>query len=86
MLLINRLFILSVSFILLAGCIGSEEIDDLGFVMAVGVDEREDDGKVLVTVQIVRPADSSGLSGGAVETLGRLFGQRLVRVIRFSKR
>ncbi|MCD8500877.1 MAG: hypothetical protein LRY71_03355 [Bacillaceae bacterium] len=64
MLLINRLFILSVSFILLAGCIGSEEIDDLGFVMAVGVDEREDDGKVLVTVQIVRPADSSGLSGG----------------------
>lgn len=64
MLRIKRLFIVSLSFALLFGCYGSEEIDDLGFVMAVGIDEREEDNKLLVTVQIVRPADASGLTGG----------------------
>jgi spore germination protein KC len=54
-------FILSF-LLLLSGCVGKREINDLAIVMAVGIDKAED-GQVEITAQIVRPADSRGQTG-----------------------
>jgi spore germination protein KC len=49
-------------FLLLTGCTGKREINDLAIVMAVGIDKAED-GQVEITTQVVRPADSRGQTG-----------------------
>lgn len=50
-------------FLLLPGCLGKEEIDDLAMVMAVGVDKAENDN-FLITTQVARPGDIRGMGGG----------------------
>ena len=54
---------LSVLVMVLSGCLGKTEINDLGIVMAVGIDKGEKEGTVQVTAQIVRPADARGSTG-----------------------
>ncbi|MFA9559621.1 Ger(x)C family spore germination protein [Evansella sp. AB-rgal1] len=49
--------------VLLAGCLGKEEIDDLAMVMAMGIDTNEDNN-IILTVQIARPGDVTGNTGG----------------------
>ena len=51
-----------ISGLVLSGCLGKREINDLAIVMAVGIDKGED-GLVKITAQIVRPADSRGQTG-----------------------
>lgn len=48
---------------LLSGCLGKTEINDLGIVMAVGLDKGEKEGTIQITAQIVRPADARGSTG-----------------------
>lgn len=49
--------------IMLGGCLGKIEINDLAMVMAVGLDKGEEPDTVRVTVQIARPADTRGQTG-----------------------
>lgn len=55
--------ILSIFVLLLSGCTGKTEINDLGLVMAVGIDKGEKEGTIQITAQIVRPADARGQTG-----------------------
>ncbi|REJ09476.1 Ger(x)C family spore germination protein [Halobacillus trueperi] len=47
---------LAVCLLLLAGCWNSKELDDLGIVVAVGIDKTEDDQFLLVT-QVINPSE-----------------------------
>lgn len=47
----------------LSGCFGKMEINDLGMVMAVGLDPGEKKGSIRVSTQIVRVADARGQTG-----------------------
>ncbi|MCM3389426.1 Ger(x)C family spore germination protein [Ureibacillus chungkukjangi] len=60
---VKFILILSVLVTLLSGCLGKTEINDLGIVMAVGLDKGEEEGSIKVTAQIVRPADARGSTG-----------------------
>lgn len=55
--------------IFLNGCIGKREINELALVMAVGLDKGKD-GKVVVSVQIARPADARGQTGAPAGNTG----------------
>lgn len=55
--------------ITLSGCAGKREINELALVMAVGLDKGKD-GKVEVSVQIARPADSRGQTGAPAGNTG----------------
>ncbi|WP_246140898.1 Ger(x)C family spore germination protein [Bacillus marasmi] len=55
--------------ITLSGCNGKREINELALVMAVGLDKGTD-GKVEVSVQIARPADSRGQTGAPAGNTG----------------
>ena len=62
---------------LLSGCLGREEIDDLAMVMSVGID-KDNNGKVLVTTQVARPADArgnAGAGGGTGEPIWTAVGE-----------
>ena len=48
---------------LLSGCAGKTEINDLGIVLAVGLDKGKQEGTIQLTAQIVRPADARGQTG-----------------------
>ncbi|MCT8139422.1 Ger(x)C family spore germination protein [Anaerobacillus sp. CMMVII] len=50
--------------LLLSGCLGKEEINDLALVMAVGIDKGEN-GDIWITTQVARPADVRGTTGSA---------------------
>lgn len=50
---------LSLGVVVLPGCWNRQEIDTLGFVMAVGVDQAEQEGMIQLTVQIVKPSASA---------------------------
>ncbi len=52
-----------VSASLLAGCWDKRELEDLGFVLAMGVDAGQD-GQILLTAQIAVPAKLGGGGGG----------------------
>ena len=54
---------LSILVMVLSGCMGKTEINDLGIVMAVGLDKGEKEGTIQITAQIVRPADARGSTG-----------------------
>lgn len=49
--------------LLLSGCMGKRELNELAMVMAVGLDKGEKEGTIKVTVQVVRPADARGQTG-----------------------
>lgn len=62
------LFLLG-SLLILSGCAGKEEIDDLALVMAVGIDQAKDDG-VEVSIEVARPADARGQTGAPAGNTG----------------
>lgn len=88
------LFLCSVLF--LTGCFGSRELDDLAFVMAVGIDKGAKPGTVRVTAQIARPGDVRGQTGapsaGTGEPVwtaaaeGRTIFEAIRNIARFSSR
>ncbi|WP_166244941.1 Ger(x)C family spore germination protein [Paenibacillus turpanensis] len=49
--------------LLLSGCTGKREINELALVLAVGIDPGTKPGQVRVTAQVIRPADARGQSG-----------------------
>lgn len=49
--------------LLLTGCAGKRELNDLALVMAVGIDKGEGNNSFKVTAQIARPADARGQTG-----------------------
>ncbi|WP_458414467.1 Ger(x)C family spore germination protein [Schinkia sp. CFF1] len=61
--------------LLLSGCTGKKEINDLALVMAVAIDKveesKEGDGnKYEITVEVARPADSRGQTGAPAGNTG----------------
>lgn len=64
------LAVLSIALLLLTGCWNNRDLTEINMVTALGVD-RSEDGKVLVTVQVVEPAaiqstaSGKGKGGGA---------------------
>lgn len=55
--------LLLIIILLLAGCAGKRELNDLALVMAVGIDKGEEENSFKVTAQIARPADARGQTG-----------------------
>lgn len=55
-------FLLITLSLLLTGCAGKRELNELAIVMAVGIDKGEE-GNVRVTAQIPRPSDARGQTG-----------------------
>jgi germination protein, Ger(x)C family len=51
--------VLIISLILLSGCWDHQELTDIGFVTAVGVD-KDKDGQILATFQIINPRNLTG--------------------------
>lgn len=56
-------FLLLISVLLLSGCMGKRELNELAMVVAVGLDKGEKEGTIKVTVQVVRPSDARGQTG-----------------------
>ncbi|MYL69484.1 Ger(x)C family spore germination protein [Halobacillus litoralis] len=54
--LYSKAIFLAVCLLLLSGCWNSKELDDLGIVVAVGIDKTEDDQFLLVT-QVINPSE-----------------------------
>ncbi|NLB72603.1 MAG: hypothetical protein GX795_01040, partial [Firmicutes bacterium] len=47
-----------------AGCWSRKEIEDIGFVLSVGVDHAAKEGEIMITVHIAKPfAISTGVAG-----------------------
>ncbi|MCM3603264.1 Ger(x)C family spore germination protein [Robertmurraya korlensis] len=55
--------LLLIIILLLTGCAGKRELNDLALVMAVGIDKGEEENSFKVTAQIARPADARGQTG-----------------------
>lgn len=79
---------------LLGGCLGKEEISDLAIVTAVGIDQGED-GTILLTAQVARPAEvrgDAGAGGGTGEPMwtaraeGKTIFEAIRNLARFSSR
>ena len=68
---ISKLAILFMLSILLPGCWDNTDLTDINIVTALGID-KDEDGKIIVTVQVVEPAavplTSSSNGGGAGQT------------------
>ena len=62
--------VLAVS-MLVTGCLGSREIDDLAMVTAVGLDKGKEPGTIKVTAQIARPGDVRGQTGAPAAGTGQ---------------
>jgi spore germination protein KC len=58
--------ILLVSLLFLEGCWGKREVEQLAFVMSLGIDKGKEPGTYQITYQIARPK-TSGVSGAEVE-------------------
>lgn len=50
--------------VLSSGCMGSQEIDDLSFVLTIGVDKAEEPGMYIFTFRIAMPRAFTGEGGG----------------------
>ncbi|NPV80273.1 MAG: Ger(x)C family spore germination protein [Firmicutes bacterium] len=62
---IGAIMLLTAIMTTMTGCWSRKEIETLGFVMAVGVDQAREEGKVQLTVHIAKPfAMGSGQAGG----------------------
>ncbi len=60
-----RMIMICLSILILSGCWNSRELNEIGIAVGLGID-KTDDGQVLVTVQLVNPAEiSAKQSGGA---------------------
>lgn len=59
---LSKLFIPLLCLLLITGCVGKREINDLALVMAMGIDLTKDN-KLQVTIQVARPADARGQTG-----------------------
>ena len=58
--------LLGLSLVILTGCWNAREIDELAFIMAIGVDRDESDGELIVSYRIANPtALGVGESGGS---------------------
>ena len=59
-----KLFLIILAIILLTGCYGKTELDDLAYVLAIGVDKAsgDDNKEVLATYQIALPVKLTGES------------------------
>lgn len=66
----QKSILLFIVLLMLTGCVGKREINDLALVMAVGLDKGEKDGTVKVTAQIARPADARGQTGAPAGQTG----------------
>lgn len=55
--------ILALNTIFLTGCWDSRELNELGLVMAVGVDKKKGSNEFTVTVQVAKPSSASGQGG-----------------------
>lgn len=53
------------NFIFLSGCWDMRELNELGFVMAVGIDKGKDPGTFRVTAQIAKPSNAGSNQGGS---------------------
>jgi spore germination protein KC len=78
---------LTLNMIFLSGCWDSREINELGLVMAVGIDRQKDGRFYTVTVQVAKPssaASQGGKSGGGEQPvwLGSAEGETLFEAIR----
>lgn len=81
--------------ILVTGCFGKQEINDLAMVTAVGLDTNGEN-QVNLSVQIVRPADARGQTGApsggtgepiySIESQGRTIFEAARNLARFSSR
>lgn len=49
---------------LCSGCMGSQEIDDLSFILTIGVDKADDEGEYIFTFRIAMPKAFAGEGGG----------------------
>ncbi|WLR48728.1 Ger(x)C family spore germination protein [Halobacillus litoralis] len=54
--LYNKAIFLAICLLLLSGCWNSKELDDLGIVVAVGIDKTEDNQFLLIT-QVINPSE-----------------------------
>ncbi|MGM7701556.1 Ger(x)C family spore germination protein [Pseudalkalibacillus sp. Hm43] len=60
-----RLIVVYISLLILSGCWNSRELNEIGIAVGLGIDKTEDD-QVLLTVQLVNPAEiSTKQSGGS---------------------
>ena len=51
-----------------AGCWSRKEIEDIGFVLSIGVDHAAEPGEIMITVHIAKPfAISTGVAGAVDE-------------------
>jgi spore germination protein KC len=55
--------LLLIIILLLTGCAGKRELNELALVMAVGIDKGREENSFKVTAQIARPADARGQTG-----------------------
>ncbi|WP_066059069.1 Ger(x)C family spore germination protein [Robertmurraya korlensis] len=55
--------LLLIMILLVTGCAGKRELNELALVMAVGIDKGEGENAFKVTAQIARPADARGQTG-----------------------
>ncbi|MEL1134864.1 Ger(x)C family spore germination protein [Desulfitobacterium sp. THU1] len=56
--------VLVISLLILEGC-GKREVEELAFMMGVGIDKGKQEGSYLVTIQVAKPKPSGG--GGSTE-------------------
>lgn len=54
---------------LIGGCGGKREIEDLAFIIGIGVDVGSEEGSYLVTMQMAKPPAGSEAGGGEIEDL-----------------
>jgi spore germination protein KC len=79
--------ILALNMIFLSGCWDSRELNELGLVMAVGIDRQKDGRFYTVTAQIAKPSSAAGQggkSGGGDEPvwLGSAQGETIFEAVR----
>lgn len=60
-------FILIITTLTQTGCWDRKELNELGIVMAVGIDRDDDTGKISVISQVVRPSELKKQGGGGKE-------------------
>lgn len=60
------LFLVSLLVLAIGGCGGKREVEQLAFILGVGIDQGEKDGTYLITFQMAQPKASGG-SGAEIE-------------------
>lgn len=63
---LGLLILISLLVLIIGGCGGKREVEQLGFILGVGIDQGEKDGTYLITFQMAQPKASGG-SGAEIE-------------------